>query len=298
MKGVHLLSIIVFSLVAVSHAQTESDKETLRRLPRAYCDAWAKHDGNELAKIMAEDVDYVTVGAGWFRGRKDFETYHTRLLSGRFKDSTMTPLETQVRFLRPDLAIVHWSWTIEGDRNDDGSARPKRFGLMTILAEKRKGAWLIVAAQNTNAMSPAPEASDIKSPIALPNGNAAGSDEDALIQTEHDWGNALLKGDVAAFGRCLADEYILTYSDSTLVTKPMALNDLKEGALKIESFQLDDVKVRVYGDVAVVIGLITEKSKFKDEDTSGQRRFTDVFVRRDGRWQAVASHESPVSAKK
>ena len=103
---------------------------------------------------------------------------------------------------------------------------------------------------------------------------------------------------MAAFGRCLADEWILTDSDGTLVTKPMALNDLKEGALKIESFQLDDVKVRVYGDVAVVIGLITEKSKFKDEDTSGQRRFSDVFVRRDGRWQAVASHESPVSAKK
>ena len=96
MKRFHLLFIMVFSLVAVSHAQTESDKETLRRLPRAYCDAWAKHDGNELAKIMAEDVDYVTVGAGWFRGRKDFEKYHTRLISGRFKDSTMTPLETRV----------------------------------------------------------------------------------------------------------------------------------------------------------------------------------------------------------
>ena len=128
--------------------------------------------------------------------------------------------------------------------------------------------------------------------------NAAGSDEQALIQTEHNWGDALLKRDVTAFGRCLADEWILTYSDATLVTKAVALSDLKEGALKIESLRLDDVKVRIYGDVAVVIGLITEKSKFKDEDTSGQRRFTDVLVRRDGRWQAVASHESDVSAPK
>ena len=122
--------------------------------------------------------------------------------------------------------------------------------------------------------------------------------EDTLIQIEHEWGNALLQADVAAWSRYLGDDWVLTYSDGTLVTKPMALADLKEGALRIESFQLDDVKVRVYGDTAVVTGQITEKSKFRDKDTSGVRRFTDVFVKRDGRWQAVASHESNVSAPK
>ena len=131
---------------------------------------------------------------------------------------------------------------------------------------------------------------------------ASGTDvksvEDTLIQIEHEWGNALLKADVAALSRCLGDDWVITYSDGTLVTKPMALADLKEGALRIESFRLDDVKVRVYGDTAVVTGLITEKSKFRDKNTSGVRRFTDVFVRRDGRWQAVASHESNVSAPK
>jgi ketosteroid isomerase-like protein len=126
----------------------------------------------------------------------------------------------------------------------------------------------------------------------------ASSEKDTLVQIEHDWGNALLKADVAAWSRYLGDDWVLTYSDGTLVTKPMALADLKEGALRIESFQLDDVKVRVYGDAAVVTGLITEKSKFRDKDTSGARRFTDVFVKRDGRWQAVASHESDVSVPK
>ena len=120
--------------------------------------------------------------------------------------------------------------------------------------------------------------------------------EDMLVQIEHDWGNALLRADAAAWSRYLGDDWVLTYSDGTLVTKSMALADLKEGALRIESFQLDDVKVRVYGDTAVVTGQITEKSKFRDKDTSGVRRFTDVFVKRDGRWQAVASHESDVES--
>ena len=135
-----------------------------------------------------------------------------------------------------------------------------------------------------------------KSPHAAATG--VNSVEDTIVQIEHDWGNALLKGDIAAWSRCLGDDWVITYSDGTLVTKPMALADLKEGALRIESFRLDDLKIRVYGDTAVVTGLITERSKFRDKDTSGVRRFTDVFVKRAGHWQAVASHESNVSAPK
>ena len=56
---------------------------------------------------MAEDVDFVTVGGAWFHGCADFEKYHTRLLAGRFRDSTNTPLETIVRFLAPGEAVVH-----------------------------------------------------------------------------------------------------------------------------------------------------------------------------------------------
>jgi uncharacterized protein (TIGR02246 family) len=99
----------------------------------------------------------------------DFETYHARLLSGRFKDSTNTPLETVVRFLRPNLAIVHWSWSIQGDKNPDGSPRPPRFGLMTMVAEKRNGKWLVVAAQNSNGIPTVPpEAQGITMPIVVP----------------------------------------------------------------------------------------------------------------------------------
>jgi ketosteroid isomerase-like protein len=127
---------------------------------------------------------------------------------------------------------------------------------------------------------------------------ADSSTKEALIKIEHDWVDVMVRADAAAWSRYIADEWILTTPKGTFVTKPMTQADLKEGALRIESFRLDDVKVRVYGDTAVVLGLITEKTKFRDKDTSGQRRFTDVFVKRDGRWQAVASHESDVAAPK
>ena len=58
---------------------------------------------------------------------------------------------------------------MSGDVNDDGSARPPRFGLMTLVVEKRDNAWQIAVAQNTNALlGTPPELKDIKTPIAIP----------------------------------------------------------------------------------------------------------------------------------
>jgi hypothetical protein len=75
-----LLSIAATALTC--HAQTTADETAVRNVPQRFAQAWEKHDGRELAKIMAEDVDFVNVGADWLQGRADFETYHTRLLSG------------------------------------------------------------------------------------------------------------------------------------------------------------------------------------------------------------------------
>jgi hypothetical protein len=67
------------------------------------------------------------------------------------------------------MVVVHWSWKIDGDKNYDGTPRERRFGMMTMVAQKRAGAWQVVVAQNTNAMSGAPpEIQDIKTPITIP----------------------------------------------------------------------------------------------------------------------------------
>lgn len=150
-------------------AQGEDAVRRIEALPDRFSAAWAKHDGGQLAQLMADNVDFVTVGGAWLHGRQDFQTYHTRLLSGRFKESTIAPLERRVRFIRPDLAILRWSWRIEGDREFDGTPRPPRFGIFTMLVELRGGDWLIIAAQNTNGgPGTAPENEGLTFPIALP----------------------------------------------------------------------------------------------------------------------------------
>jgi uncharacterized protein (TIGR02246 family) len=166
----NLLVVLVVAECTV-HAQSKADEAAVHNVPQAFAAAWATHDGQQLAKIMSEDVDFVNVAADWMHGRADFERFHTRLLSGRFKESTLTPLEIRVRFLRPDLAVLHWNWKIENDQNQDLTVRKPRLGLFTMIVEKRNGAWLVVVAQNTNrtpAPHPDPEMEGVKLPIVFP----------------------------------------------------------------------------------------------------------------------------------
>ena len=163
-------AVVALLLATVlAHAQNKLDKETVQNLPQAFCAAFSKHDGQQLAQLMADDIDFVTVGATWIHGKSDFEKYHTRLLNGRFHDMKLELLQVAVRFLRPDIAIVHWSWTGAGDRNRDGTARQRRYGMMTMVAVKRTGSWLIVAAQNDNSVPGLPpEFAGITSPMPIP----------------------------------------------------------------------------------------------------------------------------------
>jgi uncharacterized protein (TIGR02246 family) len=163
------LLLLLFFGPGIASGQNPADEAAVRKIPQSFAMSWNEHDGHELAKIMAPDVDFVNVGADWIHGRADFDVYHSRLLSGRFKTSILTPLDAQVRFLGPDLAVVHWSWKIQGDKNEDLTPRKPRYGLFTMVAKKEGTTWLVIEAQNTNWIpGPNPELKGITPPIVFP----------------------------------------------------------------------------------------------------------------------------------
>jgi uncharacterized protein (TIGR02246 family) len=156
-----------------ARAQSKADEAAVRNIPQAFAAAWARHDGQQLARIMSDDVDFVNVGGDWLRGRRDFALYHSRLLSGRFREARLTPLDISVHFLHPNEAVLHWSWKVEGDRNFDMTPRKPRFGIFTMIVEKRDGQWLVTVAQNTNRIpppNPDTEMEGIKPGILFPKG--------------------------------------------------------------------------------------------------------------------------------
>jgi ketosteroid isomerase-like protein len=81
-------------------------------------------------------------------------------------------------------------------------------------------------------------------------------------------------------------------------TKAQLLADVKSGDLTLESSEISDMKVHVHGDAAVVTYATNDKGKYKTQDITGRYRWTDVFVRRSGTWQIVASQGTPISQPK
>jgi hypothetical protein len=123
--------------------------------------------------------------------------------------------------------------------------------------------------------------------------------EQTLMQMERDWcqtgmNKANLDKDTKTLDRIMADDWIGLDYQGTSRTKAQALASLKSGSSTTQSLDLGPMKVRVFGTTAIVTGSDTEKSIYNGKDSSGKYVWTDVFVNRNGRWQAVASESTKV----
>jgi len=117
-----------------------------------------------------------------------------------------------------------------------------------------------------------------------------------LKQLEIDIGKANIRRDKAFFERVEADEFVFIDSAGGVTTKAedVASLDQPPGEFRLVSYDVDEMKVKIYGSTAVVTGRTTTVSKGKDREITNRTRFTDVFVRRAGRWQLVAGHSSRI----
>ena len=135
------------------------------------------------------------------------------------------------------------------------------------------------------------------SPIGAPGNEASdGIEKEKIMQLERDWGDALAKRDLVALDHILGDDHSVITKDGSVLTKAQEL--AKHGESTDELFDFEPMKVRVFGDTAVVTGGHREKSQYNGRDTSGHYRWMDVFVKRNGRWQAVASELTRVEEGK
>ncbi len=123
-----------------------------------------------------------------------------------------------------------------------------------------------------------------------PKGGA--SVQQTLMQMEKDWTKAGLDKDAATLDRIIADDWTAIDYQGKMETKAQAIADLKSGSSTLATVTLGEMKVRVFGNTAVVTGSDTEKSTYKGKDSSGKYVWMDVFVSRGGKWQAVASEST------
>jgi uncharacterized protein (TIGR02246 family) len=119
--------------------------------------------------------------------------------------------------------------------------------------------------------------------------------EQAVRQLDNERTQAVLKSDTAFIERVYADDYVVIGANGSVRNKAQVIADFKSGALKLESYKDDELKVRVYGDTAILTGRSTGTTKDKGQEISGQFLFTRVYVNRNGQWRLATHHISKVT---
>ena len=125
-------------------------------------------------------------------------------------------------------------------------------------------------------------------------GPQAGGVEQQLKQMEDDWAKAIKDKEAATLRRIIAEDWVGTDDKGKVSNREQGISQNTANPDVIESNENFDMQVRVYGNTAVVIGGARERGTRKGTAYSDTYRWTDVFVKRGGRWQAVVSQFAKV----
>jgi ketosteroid isomerase-like protein len=113
--------------------------------------------------------------------------------------------------------------------------------------------------------------------------------QDEILKLEKDFERAIIRNDAAAVGLFLSDDWIIIDPDGGIIDKARFLGVIKSGTLSHDAMDSTEVRVRVYGDVALVTALTTTKGKFMGEAFTSRERAIDMLVKHDERWQFAFS---------
>jgi len=118
------------------------------------------------------------------------------------------------------------------------------------------------------------------------------SEVKVLMRLESLWNEAHEKGDASALEKLWADDLEVTVPRMPVMSKSDVLGFARSGRMKFQRYQTSDLKVRVYGDAAIVSGRLQRTRTLNGKTVDDDWRFTKLYIRREGRWQVVAFHAS------
>ncbi len=141
-----LICAATFVFAQEKNSKMSKDEAAIRANVEQMAKGWNMKSGAEFAKPFAEDADYVVVNGAHIKGRAANAAGHQQIFNTIYKDSRNAGTVKQIRFVRPDVAIVHVEWNLSFKVNGE---EQKGHALSTMVMTKEKGKWSIAAFQNT-----------------------------------------------------------------------------------------------------------------------------------------------------
>jgi uncharacterized protein (TIGR02246 family) len=134
------------ALAATAGATDSSDEAAIRDNVRQMETGWNRKSGALFARPFAEDADYVVINGMHIRGREAIDKGHQQIFDTIYKETTLSLSVEKVRYLRPDVAVVHARARATTPHPEGARAREAR---LTLVMSKEKDGWKIAAFQNT-----------------------------------------------------------------------------------------------------------------------------------------------------
>jgi ketosteroid isomerase-like protein len=272
MKRILAATLLILSATALAFGQCgEADRQKLTAFDKAWGEAGRAGDKAFLQNVYADDYTNMSP-AGTLTKAQAIENAvrdaDRRKANPQTADSVSH--DHYVITCTPNTATITHRNVVTAKA--DGKER-NAYTRSVHFLEKRGGEWKVV--------------SDAGGPL-----NDAGQ----LLYMEMEWAEADRRGDVAWFERNFADDYSgVSSATGKLNTKADDIADIRNRKEVIESAAASDMDVRVEGDTGVVTGVyrLTGRDE-KGQPMDRRIRYTDVYVKRDGRWQVIASQGTPI----
>jgi ketosteroid isomerase-like protein len=251
------------------------EEQQVVKVQDALIDAYLHHDYAVLDRVLADDYTYIDDDGFVLTKQQMVEAFKSdddRITSYKRQDEKVSVFgDTAIMTYRYQTEETYKGHEVGGDLRT------------TRIFAKRNGHWVMVGGQDTK-VNPQPDFTTFSS-----------NDELTLKQLEQDELDAYREGDAEKMDKILGDDFVGRWADGSTSDKRRTVEPIRTGEEKHFANQLVECNVRIYGDTAVVTGINTEQSILEGRDGSGTISFTDVFVKRHGRWQLVASETKRVA---
>ena len=274
--GIWVLAVLLIAAAGCApKANAPEDVAAVKAQMAAYGPASSSGDPAAVADLYADGAVRLSANAPMIEGKDAIRAQWQTAYDNVVHKEMDIAEDVQVA---GDLAVARGVWQATDTPKLPGAAIVQSKGKqMFVYRRQPDGAWKIIA-DIWNSDLPAVQTLSPETP-----------DEFALLEIERDWAAAWLAQDAAALDAILADGYV----DATrgqISTKAEILAEVKAGIHKVEACEISDIRVVVFGDHAAVNGLTTAKETLRGKDASGVNRWTDTFVKQDGRWRVVFTH--------
>ncbi len=263
------IMIVVATAISAAAQCSDADRKALEAFDHAWGAATVSGDRAALMNIYADDF----MGLPGMANKTTSIDNAVKAAEAAKKDPNPDKV-TYDHYLitcTPNSALIthrNTIWTADGD-----GGKPGTFYTRSVhTLEKRGGKWVVVS-----------------------NGGNGLDEHDTLWYLEQDWNDAALHKDKDWFEKNFASDYTSIGGDTgKLNNKAEDIAESVDPKLTMEAVDTTDMHIRIDGDRAIVTGVYHTKGTYDRKPFDRTVRYTDTWIRRDGRWVAWASQGTPM----